>query len=189
MSQVNGVSASPRLCGRKNPRGFTLIELATVVVILAILTAVALPSLAQSDDLTASAAAREVLSDLLYAQSQAIATQQRDYVSFNLTGAGGYSLYSAAAPATVVTNPTTLRPYSAAFGIGPLTDVALAGVTLDSANDAVLAFDEVGCPYVCSSTTSTPVPLASPGTITLTCGTSTVVLSIEPDTGNITVSP
>jgi hypothetical protein len=70
-----------------------------------------------------------------------------------------------------------------------MTDVALAGVTLGAQTNVVLAFDEVGCPYVASATTSTPVELASTGTIKLTCGSKTVTLSIEPDTGNITVSP
>jgi Tfp pilus assembly protein FimT len=166
-----------------------LIELATVVVIIAILTAIALPSLAQSDDLSASAATREVLSDLLYAQSQAIATGQDEYVSFNLTGTGGYSLYSASAPTTVVTDPTTLQPYTVTMSTGTKADVALAGITLDAPTNVVLAFNEVGCPCVCSVVTPTPPALAATGTIKLTCGMSTVTLSIEPDTGNITVSP
>jgi prepilin-type N-terminal cleavage/methylation domain-containing protein len=167
-------------------RGFTLIEMATVVVILAILTAIALPSMAQSDELTASAAARQVLSDLLYAQSQAIATQNKQFVSFSLTGSGGYTVYSS--PTTIMTNPTTQAPYTITMGTGPMADVALSGVTLDTATNVVLAFDEVGCPYACQSTTATPVALANTGTISLTCGTATIVLSIEPDTGNITVS-
>jgi prepilin-type N-terminal cleavage/methylation domain-containing protein len=189
VSRLSFLSASQRLCGGRISYGFTLIELATVIVIIAILTAIALPSLAQSDDLSASAAAREVLSDLLYAQSQAIATGQYEYVSFNLNGPGGYSLYSQSAPTTVVTNPTTLQPFTVTMGTGSKADVALAEVTLDAPTNVVLAFDPVGCPCVCSTIMPTPPALAATGTIKLTCGTSAVTLSIEPDTGNITLSP
>ena len=87
---------------------------------LCILAVLALPSIAGEDDLIASAAARCVVGDLLYAQSQAIATQTNQYVVFSVANASGswgsYSLYDNAACATPITNPVTLQPYTQAFG-------------------------------------------------------------------------
>ncbi len=158
--------------------------MATVVVVIGILTAVAVPVFSQNDDLTAAAAARLVMADLLYAQSQAIATQQSQFVSFNRTGTGGYSLYSGQPLTTVITNPTTLKPYMVAFGSGAMADVAFSGMTLDDQNNTVLGFDPLGVPYVCRTST-TPVALAATGQLVLTCGSTKVTLSIEPDTGDI----
>jgi prepilin-type N-terminal cleavage/methylation domain-containing protein len=174
---------------RNNRSAFTLIEVIIVVVILAILAAIALPSLATQNDLTADAAARVVIGDLLYAQSQAIATGQNQYVSFSLTGSGSYNLSSPMG--TVITDPVTKQPYAQTFGsgnAGPLVDSAIADLTLDSTANTVLVFNELGQPYVCPPY-GTPVALANTGTIVLQCGISKVTLSIEPATGNITVSP
>lgn len=176
-------------------RGFTLIEVIIVVVILAILAAIALPNMATQNDLNASAASRVVISDLLYAQSQAIATGQNQYVSFTLASnhpGGGSGSYNLSSPAgTVLTDPITKQPYSQTFGSGvdgPLVDIELTDLTLDNTANTVLVFNELGQPLVCPAN-GTPVALANTGTIVLQCGSSTVTLSIEPATGNITVSP
>jgi prepilin-type N-terminal cleavage/methylation domain-containing protein len=177
--------------------GFTLIEIVVVVTVLAILGALALPNLASQTDLTASAASRVVVSDLLYAQSLAISTQSMQYVSFtvastHLNGSwGAYSLYSSVPFTSAIENPVTLQPYTQSFGsggTGPLASTALMSTTLDSPANTVLAFDEMGRPYG-SPVNGTPVPLANTGSVNLQCGSMTVTVSIEPSTGNITVSP
>ena len=175
-------------------RGFTLIEISTVVVILAILVAIALPSMATQNDLSASAASRVVVADLLYAQGQAIATGQPQYVSITLasTAPGGSSgSYSLSSPfGSMLTNPISRQPYTQTFGSGvatPLVDVALADLTLDAPANTVLVFNELGQPLVCPPS-GTPVPLANTGSIVLQSGLAQVTLTIEPDTGNITVS-
>jgi prepilin-type N-terminal cleavage/methylation domain-containing protein len=175
-------------------RGFTLIELATVVVILAILTALALPSLASQNSLTLGAASRVVVADLLYAQSQAIATGQNQYVTFTVaTGATGGSegFYSLSSPqGTVLKNPVSREPYTQTFGAGqvtPLASVALADVSLGPAANTVLMFDSMGQPWSCPVDGS-PVQLSTAATLTLQSGMTIVTLSIAPDTGNITVS-
>jgi Tfp pilus assembly protein FimT len=166
----------------------------TVVVILAILVAIALPSLATQGDMNASAASRVVLADLLYAQGQAIATGQQQYVSFTLASnaPGGTSgSYSLSCPfGTVLTNPVSKQPYTKSFGSGvasALDDVELANMNLDNASNTVLVFDSRGEPLACPAN-GTPVLLANTGTIVLQSGAAKVTLSIEPDTGNITVT-
>jgi len=180
-------------CRPRRWRGFTLVEILTVVVILAILAAIALPSPAQQQDLTASAAARVVLSDLLYAQSQAVDTGQNVSVSFtpasSQTG-GGSGSYSLTGASGTLTNPITQQPYTQSFGNGtasPFSTVELTGLTLDNPSNTVLAFNELGQPMVCPPN-GTPVALANTGSIVIQCGAVSVTLSIEPGTGNITVS-
>src|SRR5579872_1651697 len=95
-----GLRVSPRR------RGFTLIEILMVVVILGIASAIILPQLASRDDLRCAAAARALMADLLYAQSRAIARGQMQYVQFS---SGSYQVMAdnAGAPGAVINNPVT----------------------------------------------------------------------------------
>src|SRR5688572_19841937 len=66
-------------------RGFTLVEILMVVVILGIASAVIVPQIGTRSDLKARAAARIVVADLIYAQNMAIASQKWHYVKFDTT--------------------------------------------------------------------------------------------------------
>src|SRR3982751_6922276 len=67
----------------QNAKGFTLIEILTVVVILGIAAAAVIPELGTRDDLKIASTARNVMGDLMYAQNRAIATQKKHYVQFS----------------------------------------------------------------------------------------------------------
>ena len=172
----------------RNRRAFTLIEVTTVIVILAILAAIALPNLATQADLTLSAASRVVVGDLLYAQGQAVATGQPQSVTFTLASnqpGGGDGSYSVSSP-----SPITKLPYTQTFGSGlvtPLAGVALANVSFDDPANTVLSFDAKGVPWT-GPANGTLVQLAGTGAVELQSGSETVTLSVEPDTGNISVS-
>ena len=166
---------------KQNQRGFTLIEIVVVVVVMAILAALAIPNLSSQDDLTASSTARMVLADLLYAQSQAIESGVPEVVSFTVANGsgngdgGGYSLAG-------LTNPVTLLPYNRSFGLGapsPFSAAAIAGVMLGAPSSTEVTFGPLG----------QPVGLTSQGVIELQCGAMIEKVLIEPDTGNITISP
>lgn len=173
-------------------RGFTLVEIMAVVVILAGLWVLLLPSMSTRDDLVASAAARVVIADLIYAQNRAISTQQMHFVSFAVGGSGtngGYAIYDQQPFTTPVINNVTLQPYTLTFGSGGasrFSSITLSGLNLDGSTNTVLAFDELGQPMACT-VTGAPVALAAAGTITLQSGSQSVTLSIEPGTGNITM--
>ncbi|MGD0137305.1 MAG: type II secretion system protein [Tepidisphaeraceae bacterium] len=171
-------------------RAFTLIEVLVVVLILGIASALILPEVSGQDDMSAAAAARTVMGDLLYAQNRAIAMQQYAYVAFNQAGQS-YSLYdgTSAGPATTpLTHPVNGINYVMTFGKAGPNNVA-SDVTLGSVNfngQSTIAFDETGVPYFYSS--GPPTPLTGTGSIRLNSGSYSVTVSVAQDTGEITVN-
>jgi prepilin-type N-terminal cleavage/methylation domain-containing protein len=172
-------------------RAFTLIEVCVVVLILGIASALILPEVTGQEDMSAAAAARTVMGDLLYAQNRAIALQQYAYVVFNQAGQS-YTLYdgTSAGPATTpLTHPINGINYVMTFGQAGPNNVA-SNVALGSVNfngQSTIAFDETGVPYSYGSGTP-PQTLTGTGTINLTSGSYSVTISVTQDTGEITVN-
>ncbi|HSV12720.1 MAG TPA: prepilin-type N-terminal cleavage/methylation domain-containing protein [Tepidisphaeraceae bacterium] len=174
-------------------RGFTFIEVLAVIVILAGMWVLVLPAMGTRDDLRLGSAARVVIADLLYAQNRAISTQTTQYVNFTAASGGangGYAIYDAQPFGAPITNPVWQQPYNVTFGAGNAAQfgtIIVTGVSLggNPQPNTVLAFNELGQPMACTPTAA-PMALTATGTITLQSGDQTMVLSIEPDTGNIT---
>ncbi|MGA3065309.1 MAG: prepilin-type N-terminal cleavage/methylation domain-containing protein [Tepidisphaeraceae bacterium] len=170
-------------------RGFTLLEILSVVVVLGIVSAIVIPQIGQRGDLQAAAAARVLVGDLTYAQNRAIATGGWTYVTFD-TSAQNYTLYGGtqtAPSSTPLTHPVNQNSYVMTFGgSGP---EALANVTLTSAtiagNASTLAFDPTGVPYSYVPGGAPPAPLSSAATAVISCDNYSVTVSIEPATGDI----
>jgi prepilin-type N-terminal cleavage/methylation domain-containing protein len=166
-------------------RAFTLIEILTVVVIIAVTSAVIIPALGSRDDLKAAAGARVVMADLIWAQNRAISTQQKQYVIFN---GQSYTLWYKDSTGTLQqsTNPITKNTYTTTFGVAntPMQTVSISG-TPNFASKGSLEFDEMGTPYGWDGTTE--YAMASAGTIRIVCGTQSLTISIEPYTGEASV--
>ncbi|MGD0463806.1 MAG: type II secretion system protein [Tepidisphaeraceae bacterium] len=166
-----------------------MIEVLAVVLILGIASAIIMPQFTSNGDLDAASAARTVMADLLYAQNRAIATQQNQYVTFNVTGQS-YSLYngSSAGPTTLLRHPVNQNNYVMTFGqAGPnniSSDVTLGSVSFNG--QSTVAFDELGTPY--SYNSGAPSPLTQPGTIVLNSGSYCLTIRVTQDTGEITVN-
>ena len=174
------------LVRRSECRGFTLIEILCVVVILGIASALILPQLSTRADLKAASAARVVMADLMFAQNRAISRQTPQYVVFDVASKK-YSLQDGT-PLATLTHPVNLTPYEVTFGMGGtngLEDITLTSANFDSL--ATLAFDEMGAPY--SYDPVNGLVALSSGSIQLTCEGYVLTISIEPSTGELTVTP
>jgi prepilin-type N-terminal cleavage/methylation domain-containing protein len=173
---------------RRSRRGFSLIEILIVVIVLGIAASIIIPQVSGSGSLNASAAARTVLSDLLYAQARAISTGQPHYVSFD-TDNQQYSIYALSSSAvwTLIPHPVNQTSYIMRFGGSGMNSVGNA--TLVSANfggSTIIEFDELGEPY--SYTGGSGTSLSTSGSVVIASGSSTVNLSVEPGTGDMTVN-
>ena len=185
----NDVGAGGRRRGVR--RGFTLVEILMVVIILGIASAVVVPNLGQRNDLVVAAAARVIVADLMYSQNRAILNQSMRYVTFDVTNQK-YSLLTSkpnASPLVYEQNPVTLKNYVTQFGNnasqGGMKTVSLQAVSVDSLT--CIGFDELGCPYSVDPTTGNATPLVNTATIPVKCGNFTLTVKVEPYTGSMSV--
>jgi type II secretion system protein H len=168
-------------------RGFTLVEVMTVMVILGIAAACIVPQIGTRNDLDAAAAARSVMADLLYAQNRAISTQKMHFVEFTNSGYTILERDSDTAPLYTIINPTTQNSY--VVTIGPsntsVPTVSISSVTFDNSPSMTIQFDSLGAPWVYNLQQGTSTPLVSTGQITLTTTSPVLTASvlIDPATG------
>jgi len=163
-------------------RAFTLIEILCVVVILGMASAIIIPQISSRDDLRAVAAARQLMGDLLYAQSRSIALGRMHYVQFNVAS-GTYQVLDAVSPNNVITNPLTQQEYTVAIGTGPLANVSYRTINFDGAS--TVGFDSMGVPYSWTSSAGS-VALTS-GTLAFKAGNYVKIVTVSPYSGQIKV--
>ena len=190
-------------------RGFTLVEILAVVVILGIASAIIIPQIGSRDDLRAAAASRTLVADLIYAQNMAISTGTTTYVRFDVDD-DSYAL---------ITNPTTTSPwgtrlshpitqtdYIAKFGATStvvtqtgfglksldakvaITSAVFNGTDPDHQNMVTIGFDDLGSPFVFNHALNESSELSDQGVIVVTSGTLTNTVKVSPATGEITVT-
>ena len=168
-------------------RGFTLIEILVVVVILGIAAAIVVPAIGSRSDLKATSAARMLMADLIYAQNRSIAQQKTHYVRFDKT-TESYEVLEEISPATVITHPVELGPFIVVLGPnGPsssIKDVEIDDAVFDGKN--ILAFDELGTPYAYDAATKTKSPMTT-GSVRLKCKDFTMSVVVEPFSGELRI--
>jgi prepilin-type N-terminal cleavage/methylation domain-containing protein len=170
---------------RQTKRAFTLIEILTVVTILAVTAAIIIPQLGSRNDMKAAAGARVIMSDLIWAQNRAISTQQKVYVIFS---SQTYTIWYKDSTGVLqkCTNPLSQGTYTQTFGQKntPLADVSIYG-TPSFNGQTSLCYDEVGTPYGYDGAGETI--MTSAGTLQVAAGEQRLTVSIEGYTGEASV--
>lgn len=157
------------LLKRGRIRGFSLIELVTVLVLVAILAVFAAPRLFTIQTITLPAVAAQLVANIRYTQSLSMSQGQRYRINFTATT---YQISDMAG--TPIVQPVTAS--TAPISVAPAT---LTGFNPPLTNN-YLAFDTKGVPYA-SATTA----LASNATITLTSGSEVSNVVVAPETGQV----
>ena len=155
-------------------RGFTLIELAMVIAISAILAVVAYPALRDLGNFGLGAAARGLAADIHFAKNRAVSTHAICGVAFSPSG-DAYTLFSGT-PATPLQHP--LRP-----GRDYRVDLGAQGVDLVAASfggGTQLRFDALGQPLDASGQ-----PFLSQGRAILARDAARDTVSVDAFTGGV----
>jgi prepilin-type N-terminal cleavage/methylation domain-containing protein len=160
-------------------RGFTLIELILILVVMAILAVAAIPYLEDTIGMKASATARRLQSDIAYTQELAMTRNQRYRLVFPL--ATSYEVRDASGNLT--TDPA---------GGGGLAVITEAGITLswnfdgETAAGRGVEFDSLGRPYVYAGTTPSSDPLDA-GTVAVAGGGANQTVTVQSQTGKVSI--
>lgn len=138
----------------RSQRGFTLIELVVILVILAILAAVIESRMPDYRAVNASAFADKLRADIRYAQSAAMTGNRRTRVHFNGSDGAPNPGYAVVTDASAGGNCGSFSPLPDPAGGGSLS-VALgsgmfSGISV-AASAACLEFDSRGTPYSCAA--------------------------------------
>lgn len=146
-------SQSPAVAASRQ-RGFTLVELVMVLVILGVLAVFALPRMLGSSDTAARGLHDSTLSYLRYAQKTAIAQRRTVCVSFTNTAvslriANAEASYNCASPSGVVLNGADGKPLASVSGAA-YTAATVNGIGC-LAPPAAFSFDGLGQPVNSSS--------------------------------------
>jgi prepilin-type N-terminal cleavage/methylation domain-containing protein len=146
-------------------RGFTLVELAVVVVIMAVLAQLAIPRYARAiSNYRADAAIRRIAADIALAQARARALSTSQTITFSLAQ-NNYQITGMTDP----DHPASTYTVSLA---DQTTGAALSVVAFGNALS--LTFNGYGIP-------------SSAGTITVTSGTASRSLTVAADSGSVTL--
>lgn len=175
----------PRLTRRGAVRAFTLIEILIVVALLGIAGTLLIPSMTHVTDFETEAAVRQVVADLTFAQSDAVARQAKRRVLFAEDGSG----YRLLAYPYDPDNDVLYDPISAhgnqQYVIDFARDPRFQGVSIESVDfdggDAFITYDEMGGPIDSANTVS------AGGEIVLAGDDQRFRIQVGAFTGSITV--
>jgi type II secretory pathway pseudopilin PulG len=160
-----------------NDRGFTMIELVMIIVLLTIVAVVAAPRLANIAGVKVSATARRLQADMAYTQNLAMTSNQRHRLVFPSTTSYEVRDTSGA----LVTNPSSGGGFSVTTDSGITLSWSLNG---DSALNRGVEFDTLGRPYLYAGSSPSTTNIAA-GTVTVTGGGTTRTVTVQPQTGKV----
>jgi len=130
-------------------RGVTLIELLIVVALLGIAGALLIPNMSHVGDFTLEASARRVVSDLNFAQSDAMARQSPRRVLFDAEGTGYRVLEPPYDPEEDVLSDPLSWDGTGTYAIDFTNDPRFDGISVETTipgDASFITYDEVGGP-------------------------------------------
>ncbi len=155
--------------------GFLLLDLLLAIVVIAILTAVVVPSLRPNDSLKLISAATMITADLEFAQSATLDDPGDPIIVRVDDDAPRYWLAKLSDPETPITKSSG-APYEVEFGTGTaefLTDVSL---TLEQGKNGAVVFDAFG-----------RLDQTADASIVLTAPTGELAVVITASTGSVAI--
>ncbi len=163
----------------KNQKGFTLIELVMIIVILGIVALASMPKTTAEPRVRLEAACQRIALDLRYVQAMSLAQQVRFGISFD-PAAETYFAYRVNV-GTKAMDPQTRNSFDVSFTA--LNEFKGIDITSTSFSNK-MEFDSTGAPYDGSG-----VILSSQGIITIqaTLGAYSRTVRIEAKTGKVSI--
>jgi prepilin-type N-terminal cleavage/methylation domain-containing protein len=168
---------------RRNGRdrgGYTLIEVLVVVTVLGIAASMVIPSFGGSEPLRVQAAVRTVVSDITFAQSDALAFQTGRAITFH-ADEGRYALIEVRGSSV---NESTDMIYDQQLANARFGVLQIVEADFGSNVDGTLIFDEMGSP-VTAAGGSTPAPN---GRLVIEGAGDRYTLTVEGFTGRVTIA-
>ncbi len=155
-----------------NRKGFTLIELVMVLILIGIIAVVAIPKLSDITATNAGAFAKKLRADMRYAQDLAMTRNQRARVTFR-TSPNGYDITLGGNP---VTDPATGSPFSITLNTGQYAGISISAVEFAG---SYVEFNTLGVPFESGGM------LAASKSVTVSGGSISQNVTVQPQTGAV----
>lgn len=170
---------------KNSRRGFTLIEAATVIVLLAILAIGSFVFIGFYNSIKLDAAANKLAADIRYAQSRAMSYTVWHGVIFNLDPTNTYSVYSTdGSTDTVVEDPAKFGS-DLTVNVNSSYGADIASVSIQEGGQQI-EFSPLGAPWT-DKTTGTGAQLSSEASVVLSLAGQTKTITITPNTGKVNI--
>jgi Tfp pilus assembly protein FimT len=161
-------------------KSFTLVELVIIIVITSILAVACFVAISSYQTQYLRAAAERIVNDLRDAKNQALSSTKWTGVIFQLPPANTYSVYTTDGTSdTLIKSPQDPGRDFTVNVAGDYPGVSISGANFDGGNK--VEFSPLGVPYPDKSGSA----LAGTGIVTLSKGSATLTVDVDPQTGRV----